>query len=226
MVAILTTPVIENPLREGLRMQRTPDPSVFVLFGATGDLAHRKLLPALYNLSVERRLPGGFTIVGFARRPLSDDDFRQQMKDSVEKYARNKPSQRPSVWDSFAQGLFYVSSSFDDAEGYKKLGSKLEEVDQQRGTMGNRLYYLSAPPDFYSQIIAQLGAAGLVNTKSPSSNGNVTGSASYLPATDTSWRRIVIEKPFGHDLVSAQQLNRQLSEVFTEEQIYRIDHYL
>lgn len=223
-------------------MRRTPDPCAMTLFGVTGDLAHRKLLPALYNLSVERRLPGNFTLVGFARRPLSDDDFRAQAKESIEKYSRNKPSQRPAVWESFAKGLFYVQSNFDDPEGYKTLAARLSEIDNERGTQGNRLYYLSTPPEFYAHIVANLGAAGLANAKpanlpadpAPSTNGNGsmttsqlnTGVLTPLPSTDTAWKHIIVEKPFGHDLASAQQLNRQISEVFNEEQIYRIDHYL
>ncbi len=227
-------------------MRRTPDPCAMTLFGVTGDLAHRKLLPALYNLSVERRLPGNFTLVGFARRPLSDDDFRAQAKASIEKYSRNKPSQRPAVWESFAKGLFYVQSNFDDPEGYQKLSDKLSEIDNERGTQGNRLYYLSTPPEFYAHIVANLGAAGLANAKpaslttgylaSPNGKGMntgplttgllTTGSLTLLPSTDTAWKRIIVEKPFGYDLASAQQLNRQISEVFNEDQIYRIDHYL
>jgi len=241
MTTLLHTNLAHNPLREGLRMGRTPDPCTITIFGITGDLAHRKLLPALYNLSVTRSLPVGFSIVGFARRPMSDDQFRESAKESVEKYSRNKPSENPTLWNQFAQGLFYVQSNFDDQEGYSRLANKLEEIDRDRGTMGNRIYYLSTPPDFYSQIVTYLGVAGLANTRpvvAASTNGSgeqgngarntsllSTGSLS-LPTTDTSWRRIVVEKPFGHDLASAQQLNRQISEVFTEEQIYRIDHYL
>ncbi len=238
MVTLLNNQTLENPLREGLRLRRTPEPCVMTLFGATGDLAHRKLFPALYNLTVDRSLPGGFSIVGFARRAMSDDQFRATVKESVEKYSRNKPSERPSVWESFAEGLFYVQSNFDDPNGYAALETKLAEIDNHRGTSGNRMYYLSTPPDYYAHIVANLGAAGLANSKPanlPSDNGNsrntsvlpqITGMLTPLPSTDTSWRRIVVEKPFGHDLASAQQLNRQISEVFTEEQIYRIDHYL
>ncbi|HEX9989222.1 MAG TPA: glucose-6-phosphate dehydrogenase [Chloroflexia bacterium] len=213
-------------------MRRTAEPCAVVIFGVTGDLAHRKLLPALYNLMIERRLPVGFSIVGFARRPFSDEEFREQARESIEKYSRNKPSQRPSVWENFAQGLFYVQSNFDDANGYTKLATRLEEIDRERGTMGNRIYYLSTPPDFYAPIVANLGASGLANTRlMPSGNGSNTavlntGMLMPPPADDAPWRRIIIEKPFGHDLPSAQQLNRQISEVFTEEQIYRIDHYL
>src|SRR5690349_15441024 len=158
MVSILTTPLVENPLRVGLRMRRTPNPCILVLFGVTGDLAHRKLLPAIYNLYVERRLPANFSIVGFARRALSDEEMRNDLKASVEKYARNKPSQRPGVWDSFPQGLFYVQSNFDDPEGYKRLVPPLSEIDQPRPPPGHRHYYLSTPPEFYSMIVQQMGA--------------------------------------------------------------------
>jgi glucose-6-phosphate 1-dehydrogenase len=225
MVA-LSTQVVENPLRAGLRMHRTPDPCVLVLFGITGDLAHRKLLPALYDLYVERRLPPNFSVVGFARRELTDDSLREAVHESVEKFGRHKPSQRPAVWESFAQGLFYVQSNFDDAEGYKKLAARLPQIDDERDTMGNRLYYLSTPPEFYPAIVQYLGAAGLANVRqavSPSGNGDGREPAAR---NDTSWRRIVVEKPFGHDLASAQQLNRQILEHFEEEQVYRIDHYL
>jgi len=236
MLALTSKPTtVDNPLREGLRMHRTPDPCAIVMFGATGDLAHRKLYEAFYNLSVERRLPPGFAIVGFARRPLSDDDFRESVRQSVEKYSRNKPSQRPSAWNAFAQGLFYVQSDFDNPEGYQKLAGKLEEVDKQRGTLGNRIFYLSTPPDFYSHIIAHLGESGLAGMKVTRGDGKATitlstaqlntSFLSYGPER-SQWRRIVVEKPFGHDLESAQELNRQISEVFPEDAIFRIDHYL
>ena len=223
MVALLDTPIIANPLREGLRMQRTADACTVVIFGITGDLAHRKLLPALYNLYLGHGLAGGFSIVGFARRPLSDEDLRKQARESVEKYSRNKPSQRPAVWESFEQGLFYVQSDFDNPEGYTTLAARLKEIDETRATGGNRLYYLSTPPGAYSHIINNLGASGLANPRlQHSSNG--TGPASAV--ADTSWRRIIVEKPFGRDLATAQELNRQLAEVFAEEETYRIDHYL
>jgi glucose-6-phosphate 1-dehydrogenase len=231
MISLLTPQTLENPLREGLDLRRTPEPCVFVLFGATGDLAHRKLYGALFNLLVSRRLPASFAIVGVARRPISDADFRAQVRESVEKHARNKPSKRPAVWESFEQGLFYVQSEFDDAQGYARLLERLEDIDRQRGTMGNRLYYLSTPPDFYPAIVKHLGDSGLAHTASPPhSNGHQTGplgNGYHMEAsTDPSWRRIVVEKPFGHDLASAQGLNRQIAEVFPEERIFRIDHYL
>jgi len=177
-----------------------------VIFGATGDLTHRKLLPALYNLALEHPLPAGFSVVGFARRPYSDDDFRQQALESINAYSRQKPV-NSQVWDSFASGIRYLQSDFHDPKGYEKLNSLLNSLDQERGTSGNRIFYLSTPPSQYPEIIQRLGAAGL--------NKNRKG-----------WTRIIIEKPFGHDLVSARELNRQVAKVFREEQVYRIDHYL
>ena len=195
-----------NPLREGLRIKQSTEPCVMVIFGATGDLTHRKLLPALYNLALEHPLPAGFSVVGFARRPYSDDDFRQQALESINAYSRQKPV-NPQVWDSFASGIRYLQSAFHDPKGYEKLNTLLNTLDQERGTSGNRIFYLSTPPSQYPEIIQRIGAAGL--------NKNRKG-----------WTRIIIEKPFGHDLASARELNRQVSKVFREEQVYRIDHYL
>jgi glucose-6-phosphate 1-dehydrogenase len=195
-----------NPLREGLRIKQSPEPCAMVIFGATGDLTHRKLLPALYNLALEHPLPAGFSVVGFARRPYSDDEFRQQALDSINEYSRQRPV-NPQVWDSFASGIHYLQSSFNDPAGYERLNTMLNMLDQERGTAGNRIFYLSTPPSQYAEIIQRLGAAGL--------NRNRKG-----------WTRIIIEKPFGHDLASARELNRQVTRVFREEQIYRIDHYL
>src|SRR5687768_2097951 len=239
MLTLLTPQALDNPLREGLDLRRTPEPCIFVLFGATGDLANRKLYAALFNLLVARSLPGGFAIVGVARRPISDDEFREQVRESVEKHARNKPSRRTAAWETFSQGLFYVQSEFDDAQGYVRLAERLEEVDHQRGTLGNRLFYLSTPPDFYPAIVQHLGETGLAGVMrvTPSGDGHRTGplddghdarhaALGTQHSTDPSWKRIVVEKPFGHDFASAQQLNREISEVFPEERIFRIDHYL
>ena len=195
-----------NPLREGLRIKNSPEPCVMVIFGATGDLTHRKLLPALYNLALEHPLPAGFSVIGFARRPYNDDVFRQQALDSINQFSRQKPV-NPQVWENFEEGIYYLQSSFDDPQGYAKLAEKLNTLDKTRGTSGNRIFYLSTPPSQYPEIIQQLGAAGL--------NRNRKG-----------WTRIIVEKPFGHDLASAKELNRQVAKVFREEQVYRIDHYL
>ncbi|MEM8532384.1 MAG: glucose-6-phosphate dehydrogenase [Chloroflexota bacterium] len=195
-----------NPLRTGLRMQRTPEPCTVVIFGATGDLTHRKLVPALYNLQRERLLPPGFSIVGFARRDWDDAYFRESLRKEMEQYSRS--GVQDTLWESFAEGIFFNRSSFDDPAGYQELARRLNEIDEQRGTGGNRLLYLSTPPGAYVDIIQQLGAAGL--NKSP--NGG--------------WTRIIIEKPFGRDLASAQALNAEVHKVFDESQVYRIDHYL
>jgi len=195
-----------NPLREGLRIKQTTEPCAMVIFGATGDLTHRKLLPALYNLALEHPLPAGFSVVGFARRPYTDEDFRQQALESINSYSRQKPV-NPQVWENFAAGIRYLQSAFHDPAGYERLNNLLNELDQERGTSGNRIFYLSTPPSQYPEIIQHLGAAGL--------NKNRKG-----------WTRIIIEKPFGRDLASARELNRQVARVFREEQVYRIDHYL
>ncbi len=195
-----------NPLREGLRIKPSAEPCVMVIFGATGDLTHRKLLPALYNLALEHPLPAGFSVIGFARRPYNDDIFREQALESINQYSRQKPV-NPQVWDSFASGIYYLQSDFHNPEGYGRLNTLLNKLDQERGTSGNRIFYLSTPPSQYPEIIQNLGAAGL--------NKNRKG-----------WTRIIIEKPFGHDLTSAIELNRQVAKVFREDQVYRIDHYL
>ena len=195
-----------NPLREGLRIKSSPEPCVMVIFGATGDLTHRKLLPALYNLALEHPLPTGFSVVGFARRPYSDEQFRQQALEAINQYSRQKPV-NPQVWDSFAAGIHYLQSDFHNPEGYGRLNNLLNAIDHDRGTGGNRIFYLSTPPSQYPEIIQNLGSAGLNKSRK-------------------GWTRIIIEKPFGHDLASAGELNRQVGKVFREEQVYRIDHYL
>ncbi len=198
--------IATNPLRAGLRMQRTPSPCTMVIFGATGDLTSRKLVPALYNLQRDRLLPHGFSVVGFARRDWSDDFFRQTMHDATEKFSRT--GLEAELWGSFADGISYVRAPFDDPSGYSALRERLEALDASRSTGGNRLFYLSTPPESYETIIRQLGAAGL--------NKPVAGG----------WTRIIIEKPFGHDLDSARALNDIVHQVFDENQVYRIDHYL
>jgi glucose-6-phosphate 1-dehydrogenase len=177
-----------------------------VIFGATGDLTHRKLLPALYNLALEHPLPAGFSVIAFARRPYSTDEYRQQALESINQYSRQKPV-NPQVWENFAAGIHYLQADFNDPKGYERLNNLLNLLDQERGTGGNRIFYLSTPPSQYPEIIQRLGAAGLNRSRK-------------------GWTRIIIEKPFGHDLASAKELNRQVGKVFKEEQVYRIDHYL
>ena len=177
-----------------------------VIFGATGDLTHRKLVPGLYNLQRDRLLPAGFSVIGFARRDWSDDYFRETLVEDVKEFSRSGIEE--PLWQSFAEGITYNRASFDDPAGYTALAEKLNALDEQRGTGGNRLFYLATGPESFATIIQQLGAAGL--NKSPGGG----------------WSRIIIEKPFGHDLASARELNAALHKVFDENQVYRIDHYL
>ncbi len=193
-----------NPLREGLRTVRTPEPNAMVIFGATGDLTRHRLIPALYDLHAERLLPNGFSAVGFARRPLTDEAFRVQMRADCERHCEYPVT--GEVWDSFAQGLYYLQSPFGDRDGYLRLGELLDELDRRRGTAGNRVYYLATPPSEVQLIVSLLGEMGL--------------------GTPPGWVRLVVEKPFGQDLASAHALDRLLLGVFGEDQIYRIDHYL
>ncbi|MBA3947489.1 MAG: glucose-6-phosphate dehydrogenase [Herpetosiphonaceae bacterium] len=200
------TDTAANPLRAGLRLERTPTPSVLVIFGASGDLTKRKLLPALWALCEDRSLPPGFSVVGIARTPMSHEQFRQQLRDTT---AADKTVD-PSVLDNFLQGLYYHSGSIDDPNMYISLKALLEQIDKERGTEGNRAFYCSTSPSFFPKIVEQLGRAGLVTP-------NATGSG---------WTRIVVEKPFGRDLASAKELNQTVLKVFDEKQVYRIDHYL
>jgi glucose-6-phosphate 1-dehydrogenase len=203
---------VANPLRVGMRNARTVEPCIMVIFGATGDLTHRKLIPALYNLELEHPLPPQFTVVGVARRPFTNDEFRQQALDSTNTFSRNRPV-NPSVWETFSRGLYYHQLQFDDPEDYGRLAQLLEQLDRDRGTRGNHIFYLATPPSFYGPIADQLARAGLAH-RSREGEGR------------QGWSRIIVEKPFGHNLQSALALNRELNKAFRENQIYRIDHYL
>ena len=201
-----------NPLREGLRLDRMPEPCTMVICGATGDLTERKLTPALYNLMLGGFLPPEFTVVGFARRDLDPEAFRTHLRESIDEFSRNRPA-KESVWDSFAKGIEYHRGDLDDPQAYIELGKRLERIDRDRGTAGNRLFYLAVPPKLYPEIVERLGEAGLAGHRR--TGGGRQG-----------WVRVIVEKPFGYDLASARALNRELREVFDEDQIYRIDHYL
>ncbi len=194
----------ENPLVEGL--ERLPvHPTTLVIFGATGDLALRKLFPAIYNLAHEGSLPERFNLIGFSRRDLGDDVFRQKVSESIEHYSRRRPD--PQVLDALLRQARYVPGSFDDPDGYERLTHAVEEFDSDAGVEFNRVFYLSTAPEFFPVIVKALGAARLHRKK---------GCAV----------RVVIEKPFGYDLASARALNRTVLGVFDERQVYRIDHYL
>jgi glucose-6-phosphate 1-dehydrogenase len=202
-----------NPLREGLRHDRMPEPCTMVICGATGDLTERKLGPALYNLTLGGFLPPEFTVVGFARRDLSDDDFREHLHGGIDRYSRNRPA-KPSIWESFGNAIEYHRGEFNDPNAWTELGRRLDRIDRDRGTSGNRLFYLAVPPSLYPEIVRQLGNAGLARDDEGRSGGR------------RGWTRVIVEKPFGSDLETARRLNRELGGVFEEEQIYRIDHYL
>ena len=198
--------IANNPLRAGLSEARTVQPCIMVIFGATGDLTARKLLPALYSLAVDQPpLPAAFTVVGVARRPWSTEKFREYVEEGVKNHARL--AYDAAQWQTFSQGMQYVQVEFDDDNAYRHLAEVLNQLEAERGTGGNRLYYLSTPPRYYNDIASRLGANGLT----PDGPG---------------WCRLIVEKPFGHDKASARQLNVELSKVFKEDQIYRIDHYL
>src|SRR2546430_7350226 len=195
-----------NPLREGLSARAVPQPCSVIIFGATGDLTHRKLLPALYNLAADGELPPAVTVIGFARRPKSDDDFRKEMEEAVRKFSRQ--SVRDEIWKTFGQSVFYHQSDFSDEAGFKSLAERLDKIDNERGTRGNRLFYFAVAPDQFEPILKHLNTAGLNK------------------AREGSWARVIIEKPFGHNLESARELNRVVSNCFSEDQTDRIDHFL
>jgi glucose-6-phosphate 1-dehydrogenase len=198
----------DNPLREGLRLERVPDPSVLVLFGATGDLAHRKVLPALYQLWRTNLLPHEFVVLAIGRRGYDDDTLRAEFRASLEKYSRVLPLDE-AAWRSFASRIRYQRCDFADPAGFDRLATTLEEVDREQNSRGNHLFYLATQPSAFAEIVTQLGRVGLDHERH-----------------DGGWRRVVIEKPFGHDLDSAIRLNREVGKVFRERQVYRIDHYL
>jgi len=192
----------ENPLLEGLRLRRTPEPCALVIFGASGDLTRRKLFPALYALALRRLLPEQFAIVGVARSEETHEAFRDRMEQAVREFGRDEF--RQDVWDSLAEGIRYVATDFADEEGEDRVAACLAELDEERGTRGNRVFYLAVPPAAIGTLIQELG-------KRRGADG---------------WKRLVIEKPFGRDLATARELNATLDEFFTEDEIFRIDHYL
>jgi glucose-6-phosphate 1-dehydrogenase len=194
---------VQNPLREGLRLARTAEPSTIVIFGGAGDLARRKLVPALYNLALQRMLPATFSVVGTARHRLSDEEYRDELHDAVAEHSRTRPLNE-EVWRSFAENVHFVP--IPDDRAYDDLARTLDLLDQRLGTFANRLFYLATPPAAYEPIVKAIGAHGLRGK--------------------TGWARIVIEKPFGHDRESARVLTETIHTVFREDEVFRIDHYL
>lgn len=199
-----------NSLEEIGRPKRNVAPCILVIFGATGDLTARKLLPALYNLARDGQLPGHFACVGFARREKSHEDFRKEMFDAINKFSRNRPIDN-EVWKTFKEQIFYHQAEFHEDKGYEELAHFLNVLDSQFGTKGNRVFYLSTQPSFFPLVVEKLREHQLIYDADHVQN---------------KWSRVIIEKPFGHDLESALQLQKELSKFLHESQIYRIDHYL
>ena len=197
-----------NPLRDpqDRRLPQIAGPCGIVIFGVTGDLARRKLMPAVYDLANRGLLPPGFSLVGFARRDWADQDFAQIVHDSVKEHARTEF--REEVWQQLSEGFRFVSGDFSDDLAFENLRQTIEDLDKVRGTDGNHAFYLSIPPRFFSDVIGQLKEHGLTT-----------------PSED-SWRRVVVEKPFGSNLETARELNQIISGVFPSESVFRIDHYL
>jgi glucose-6-phosphate 1-dehydrogenase len=201
----VATPTQANPLREGLRLERTPQPCVVVIFGASGDLTKRKLIPALYALATQGMLPTAFGVVGAGRTEITDEQFRTAMREAVAAYGRVPLNE--GTWSAFAAGLRYAPVDFHSPAGLDGLRAVLDQVDLDSGTQGNRIYYLSIPPSGIGTVAQRLAEAGM----------------SSAPGC---FRRLVVEKPFGRDLATGRALNKELHRSFDESQIYRIDHYL
>lgn len=194
-----------NPFQDPLRFERQVPPCTIIIFGANGDLTKRKLIPALYRLAYERRFPPGMAVLGNSRTPMSDDQFREKMKEATQEFLEDSPFDE-SLWTDFARGLFYCSGDISDPSSFIALGEKLKAIQGERSTGGNVLFYLSTQPSQYIPVIEGIGHAGIQE--------------------NPGWTRIVIEKPFGHDLTTSAELNDAVHQVFSEDQVFRIDHYL
>ncbi|MGJ8677119.1 MAG: glucose-6-phosphate dehydrogenase [Akkermansiaceae bacterium] len=197
---------MKNPFRKDLVSRSRPEACTVVIFGATGDLTHRKLIPALYNLQIEGALPAGVKIIGFARRTKADAEFREGLEVINKKVSRS--GHDAEVWSDFAENIEYHESEFNDQDGYNSLAERLDVIDADRGGKGNRLFYIASAPSFFDEILDHLKAAGLSDNK------------------EGYWSRVIVEKPFGTDLPTAQHLNQVVNRTFQESDTYRIDHYL
>lgn len=195
-----------NPLKEGLSNRPLPRPCNVVIFGASGDLTYRKLIPALYNLEADGDLPATTRITGFARRPKTDETFRAELGEALANFSRS--GKQEDIWKDFSPRVHYHQSEFSNGEGYRELAQKLDRFDAENGTAGNRLFYLSVGPSEFEGILGKLAEYGLNK------------------AREGAWARVIVEKPFGHDRSTAHTLNEKVSRVFAEQDTYRIDHYL
>ena len=200
--------IIVNPLRAGIESTRISEPCTIVFFGASGDLFKRMLMPAIYNLRVDDSLPANFGLIGFARTPFTDDEFRAYCKANVNQFSRSGPV-NDALWDDLAHRISYITADFDDPTHFEALRKRLDEYDEQFGSGHNRIFYLATPPAVFPKIVSELKRAKL----DPASNPK-------------GWSRIIVEKPFGTDLASARALQTEVEKVFNESQVYRIDHYL
>jgi glucose-6-phosphate 1-dehydrogenase len=204
------SPVLVNPLREGISLDQAGEPCAMIILGAHGDLTKRKLLPALYALCQQGLLPPGFCIVGMSRTKMTDEEFRQSMGESIQKYATDLVFDK-QLWDKFAGSMYYLSSNFGKEEGFAPLAKLLKDLEQKHGTRGNNLFYMATPPSLYEDIVDRLAESGLAQKR---------------PGERAPWPRIIVEKPFGRDLDSAAKLDEHIHNVFQESQVFRIDHYL
>ena len=197
-----------NPLRDprDLRLPRIAGPCSIVIFGVTGDLSRKKLLPAIYDLANRGLLPPSFGLTGFARRDWTEDHFKDFVKENVQAHCRTPFKE--STWKQLAAGIRFVQGTFDDPKAFERLSDTVAELDRDRGTRGNHAFYMSVPPRAFPQVSRQLADCGLAKSDKGA------------------WRRVIIEKPFGHDLASAKELDRVVSEVFDPSSVFRIDHYL
>jgi len=195
-----------NPSSAGFAGRATPESCSLVIFGATGDLTHRKLIPALYNLAADGDLPQGMRVIGFARRDKTDEVFRQELEEAAKKFSRRPIDQ--ALWNSFASSIYYHRSEFGDLEGYRRLREQLDGLDLKKGGTGNRVFYLSSGPDQFDTILTNLKASSLAESSA------------------NSWARVIVEKPFGTDLATAEHLNKVVQNSFDESSTFRIDHFL
>jgi glucose-6-phosphate 1-dehydrogenase len=207
-MAIVEHTLEPNPLRESQRDVRVPEPCLMVIFGASGDLTKRKLMPAVFELARQAMLPPGFSILGVARSPMSAEAFRSHLFQGMKEFG-HLTEPEATLWESFSRNISYLSLDPSSSEDYERLKNEIDKLMHATDTERNILFYLATPPNLYAPIVAKLGECGL-----------------RRPTNAHNWVRIIIEKPFGYDLTSARALNQEVLSVFTEDQVYRIDHYL